>query len=143
MSLVLGILLATAAIADAGALGRLEGLARDENGNALPGVTVGVHSVSGTLDRAATTDARGRVSVGELPPGRYQVDFRLPSFATSMRTVEVPESRSISVEATLRVALTADVLVTGRRTFRNLSELNEPVNGLLRLAEARPVGVVT
>ena len=79
MSLVLGVLLATAAIADAGALGRLEGLARDENGNVLPGVTVGVHSVSGTLDRAATTDARGAYRMENLAPAYYRIDFKGPA----------------------------------------------------------------
>src|SRR5262249_39389994 len=43
----------------------------------------------------------------------------------------------------LRLALSADVLVTGRTTFRRLTDLDEPVNGLLGLAAAGSEGVVT
>jgi hypothetical protein len=121
--------------------GRLEGRAIDETQNPLPGVTVGVHGDSTV--RETVTGADGRFAIDGLPAGRYQVDFRLPAFATSVRAVEVAVDGSATVEATLRVALTADVLVTGRRTFRSLTDLDEPVNGLLGLAEAGSVGVVT
>jgi hypothetical protein len=121
--------------------GTLEGRAADETGNPLPGVTVGVHGTA--ADRETVTDAGGRFALPDLPAGTYEVDFRLPAFATSVRTVEIAPNARASVEATLRVALSADVLVTGRRTFRSLTDLDEPVNGLLGLAEAGSVGVVT
>src|SRR5262245_50766056 len=142
-SILLAVLVATAAAAGAEGLGRLEGRAQDETGKALPGVTVEVQGVGMALDRAVTTDGEGRFAVAELPAGRYQVVFRLPAFATSVRDLDLAAGGRASVEATLRVALTADVLVTGRRTFRSLTELDEPVNGLLGLAEAGSVGVVT
>ena len=50
---------------------------------------------------------------------------------------------TVTVTVTMRVALSADVLVTGTRTFRSLTDMDEPVNGLLGLAEAGSVGVVT
>jgi outer membrane receptor protein involved in Fe transport len=123
--------------------GTLYGQVRDQNGDVLPGVTVDIHALVGDLDRTVATDVEGRFEVTPLPPGRYQVDLRLPSFATSVRTVEVTAGARANVEATLRVALSADVLVTGRRTFRSLTDLDEPVNGLLGLAEAGSTGVVT
>jgi outer membrane cobalamin receptor len=144
---LLFVLAATSSTAEAQGVGRLEGLTKDELGSVLPGVTVGVHAGSGVgpgvFDRHTTTDADGRFAVADLPAGPYQVDFRLPSFATSVRTVDVPAGSTARVEVTLRVALTADVLVTGRRTFRSLTDLDEPVNGLLGLAEAGSTGVVT
>jgi hypothetical protein len=106
-------------------------------------VTVEVHAQAGPADRSVTTDAGGAFEVGDLPPGRYQVAFRLPSFATAVRTVEVGSGSTAAVEATLRIALSADVLVTGKRTFRSLTDLDEPVGGLLGLAEAGSTGVVT
>jgi hypothetical protein len=137
------LLLATAA-AGAAAQGpaRIEGRVQDETGSPLPGVTVGIRHPGGALDTSATTDAEGRFA-REVPSGRYQVDFRLPSFATSVRTVDVAEGPAARVEVTLRVSLNADVLVTGRRTFRSLHDLDEPVNGLLGLAAAGSVGVVS
>ena len=85
--------LAAVPFAQAEQVGRLEGRVKDESGNSLPGVTVDVHAVVGDLDRPATTDVHGRFVADNLPAGRYQVDFRLPSFATSVRTVEVAAER--------------------------------------------------
>jgi hypothetical protein len=123
-------------------LGRLRCAARDESGRALPGVTIGIHAAGGVVARTVTTDAQGALEIGDLPAGRYQVDFRLPGFATSVRTVDVAPGATARVEVTLRIALNADVLVTGRRTFRSLTDLDEPVNGLLGLASAGSEGVV-
>ena len=60
-----------------------------------------------------------------------------------MRTVTVEAGEIAQVEATLRIALNADVLVTAQRTFRSLTDLDEPVNGLLGLANAGSEGVVS
>jgi outer membrane receptor protein involved in Fe transport len=127
----------------AGTMGHVQGRAKDETGRPLPGVTVDVHDRAGAADRSATTDANGAFEIGDVPPGRYQVAFRLPSFATTVRTVEVAAAATVTIEATLRIALNADVLVTGKRTFRSLTDLDEPVNGLLGLADAGSTGVVT
>jgi hypothetical protein len=118
-------------------------LAKDDTGRPLPGVTADVHALTGSADRSATTDGQGAFEIADLRPGRYQVAFRLPSFATTVRTVEIGAGSTVKVVATLRIALTADVLVTGKRTFRSLTDLDEPVNGLLGLAEAGSTGVVT
>ena len=97
--------------------GRLQGSASDEIGRPLPGVTVSVRAVGGGAERALTADANGTFQA-LLPPGRYRLDFRLPSFATAVRTVDLEPGLTARVEAMLRVALNADVLVTGARTFR-------------------------
>src|SRR5688572_2798956 len=136
--LLLAAFLSAGTVVHAQTGGRLEGRAVDETRNPLPGVTVGVR---GGTAQETVTDADGRFALGGLPPGRYEVDFRLPAFVTSVRSAEVPSGGTATVEATLRVALSADVLVTGRRTFRSLTDLDEPVNGLLGLAEAGSVGV--
>jgi hypothetical protein len=70
-----------AAAAHAEVTGRLQGLANDETGHPLPGVTVGIQLVGGSTDRSLATDAKGAFVV-DLPPGRYRIAFRLPSFAT-------------------------------------------------------------
>jgi hypothetical protein len=130
-----------AAAAHAEVTGRLQGLANDETGHPLPGVTVGIQLVGGSTDRSLATDAKGAFVV-DLPPGRYRIAFRLPSFATTIRMAELTAGSTDEVEATLRIALNAEVLVTGRRTFRSLTDLDEPVNVLLGLASAGSEGVV-
>jgi hypothetical protein len=139
--LLAGLVLAPS-LAQAQANGRLQGLARDETGQALPGVTVDVRATGGGPEHSFTTDDGGAFTA-DLAPGRYQVAFRLPSFATTLRTAEVAAGATATVDATLRISLNADVLVTGQRTFRVLSDLDEPVNGLLGLANAGSDGVVS
>src|SRR5262249_24620244 len=122
---------------------RLRGRVQDETGRPLSGVTVDVHAVAGGLDRAVATDPGGSFEAAGLPAGRYQADFRLPSFATAVRTVDLAPGAVERLDVTLRLSLSADVLVTGRTTFRRLTDLDEPVNGLLGLAAAGSEGVVT
>jgi TonB dependent receptor-like, beta-barrel/Carboxypeptidase regulatory-like domain/TonB-dependent Receptor Plug Domain len=137
------LVLGSAPVAQGEGRGRIEGQARDQTGSDLPGVTVDARATVGGIERTTATDDAGRFVVPALPPGQYRLTFRLPSFATSVRTVEVPAAGAVVVEVILRVALNADVLVTGRRTFRSLADLDEEVNGLLGVAEAGSVGVVT
>jgi hypothetical protein len=139
----IGTWLAAGVLVRADPLARLEGLVRDETGRALPGVVVDIHPLGGAAERSMPTDRQGRFEMNDLPPGRYQVNLRLPSFATCVRTVDLSAGATVHVEATLRIALNADVLVTGSRTFRSLTEVDEPVNGLLGLADAGSEGVVS
>jgi hypothetical protein len=129
---------ATSAAADSG---RIRGAVADETARALPGVTVEIRG--GAADRSLATNGEGRFEAADLPAGRYEVDFRLPGFATSVRAVTLAAGETAEVGATLRIALSADVLVTSTRTFRNLTDLDEPVNGLLGLAGAGSEGVVS
>ena len=132
-----------ASVASAGPTAALNGAVKDDSGLALPGVTVQVDALEGAPSKAASTDPAGAYEISGLPAGRYRICFRLPGFATSRKAVSLEPGTTARVDAVLRVALTADVLVTSRRTFRNLTELDEPVNGLLGLAGAGSEGVVT
>jgi outer membrane receptor protein involved in Fe transport len=134
---------AAASVGSAEPTGVITGAARDDSGRALPGVTVAVERRDGGPARSVSTDAGGAFEVSGLPAGRYRVAFRLPSFATSVKAVSLEAGATARVDVILRVALTAEVLVTSRRTFRNLTELDEPVGGLLGLASAGSEGVVT
>ena len=138
------LLLCAAAAAGASAADslRLAGTVRDDAALPLPGVTV---QVEGAPDgaRFATTDGTGAYAVANLAPGRYHVTFRAPGFATALRNAELAAGTEAPVDAVLRVALTTDVLVTSKHTFRNLADLDQSVNGLLGLAGAGSDGVVS
>ena len=61
----------------------IAGVARDESGAVLPGVTVEVASPALIEKvRAATTDATGQYRVVSLSPGIYTVTFSLPGFSS-------------------------------------------------------------
>ncbi|HEY7409928.1 MAG TPA: TonB-dependent receptor [Vicinamibacteria bacterium] len=132
-----------AATAVAAENGRLRGTVTDETDHALPGVRLEVQGEAPAVARQALTDAQGRFELADVPAGRYSLDFRLPAFATSVRTVTVEAGGTTEVDAVLRLSLTAQVLVTERRTFRSLTDLDEPVGGLLGLAGAGSEGVVS
>ncbi len=136
-------LLSAAARAGAEPATTLTGTVRDESGVGLPGVVVELDAAGGGRPTVfASTDASGTYAIAALAEGRHRIAFHLPGFATSVETVSVEAGSSAQVDAILRVALSAEVLVTSQRTFRSLTDLDEPANGLLGLASAGSEGVV-
>jgi hypothetical protein len=123
--------------------GVLAGLVADESGSALPGANVVVRGPDGAVLASTTAGADGRYRLESLPSGRYAVEFQLPNFAILRREVTVDAGRVVSVDATLRLTLSADVAVTGKRTFRNLADLDRPEGGLIGVADAASEGLVT
>src|SRR5712691_4584624 len=109
----------------------IRGRATDSTGAALPGVTVEAVRVT------TVTGTDGRY-VLDVTPGSYDVTFRLINFATVIKHDVVSEAN-----ATLYLSSSADVVVTARQTFRNLTDLSESVNDLIGIADAASVGVIT
>ena len=128
------------AVSRAEARGTIAGTVTDASGAALPGVTV---DLLGAARRStATTAASGRYAL-DVPPGFDDVSFRLPNFAISLRKgVQVAAGMTVEADAILYLAAHAEVVVTGKRPFRDITTLNEPVNGLFGIADAASQGVV-
>ena len=136
------LLLAAAAPTLAQGASSVHGRVVDASGAPLPGVSVEARGrvSSGT----ASTDAAGAYEVTGLWAGGYDVSFRLPSFATSLeRNVLLREGSSTALDVTLQLALSAEVLVAGRRSFRSLTDLDAPAGELVGIAGAATEGVVT
>jgi hypothetical protein len=121
----------------------LTGRVTDETGGPLPGVTVQVRSLNAAWVTEATTDAAGRYSTDVQEPGRYELRFSLISFGDVAKRIVLRPSEVAVVDAVLPLALTAEVTVTGRRTFRNLAEVDNPAENLIGLADAASEGAVT
>ena len=118
----------------------------DETGSGLPGVTVEAAGPAIDPARMAVTDAQGAYRMSDLPAGVYRVSFRLMGFQGVARdglTVAPGSTASLNVDATLRLSATADVVVTGRRTFRNLADVSESGESLVGIAGASTQGAVT
>jgi hypothetical protein len=125
------------------ATGAIAGVVVDETGGVLPGASIVVRAAGGAVAAAGVTSDDGRYRVDSLAPGRHTVEFHLPNFAMLRRDVTVEAGAVSDVRATLRLTLSADVAVTGKRTFRNLADLDRPDGGLIGVADAASEGLVT
>jgi hypothetical protein len=122
--------------------GAISGHVTSETRESLPGVTVEARNSRGASRGVGVTDGAGIFEIGPLPAGTYDVFFRMPSFATVVRR-GVAVSEPVRLDVTLRLVVTADLVVTGRRTFRSLSDVLHPEESLIGVASAASEGAVT
>jgi hypothetical protein len=108
------------------------GTARGASGAPLPGVTVEM-TAPGAKTVVALTDAQGHYSV-DVPAAAYELTFRLINSAAARRSARPKEETPATVDVALPLEVSAAIVVTGKQTFRNLADLDEPVNGLVGVA---------
>ena len=118
------------------------GAVRDETGGSLPGVSIELRAPDGASLTTAS-DSQGRYRIEPVAPGRYQIAFTLINFATSRREVDVPAAGIPALDAILHLALNADVTVTGKRTFSNLADVENPAENLVGVAQSSSQGAIT
>jgi hypothetical protein len=120
----------TAAVAQQ-TTGSVNGRVADEQGAAVPGVTVTATSSETGFVRNAITDGEGLYRLPALPVGLYDVVLELAGFTRVERNgVVVNVSRTTDLDATIRVAQFAEtVTVTGDNSLipRSSSGLGEVV----------------
>jgi len=100
----------------ASAQSAIAGLAKDESGAVLPGVTVEASSpVLIERSRTVVTDDQGRYRVVDLRPGEYTLTFTLTGFSTIVRGgIELPANFVATVNVELKVGTLAEtVTVSG------------------------------
>ena len=95
--------------------GTLRGTVTDQQGAAVPGVTVTVTNVETGEVRSFVTDTEGNYLAPDLNPGRYNVAFELSGFRKVERSnIIVLLGRSFDINAQLTVGGVTEVLqVTG------------------------------
>jgi hypothetical protein len=122
----------------------IRGAITDPNGGPLPGVTVEAYRVGGDQRRSvAMTSPDGRYELIGLHPGTYQLRATLLNFATFSRRAVVSSDAPITIDATLTLAINADVTVTARGSFVNLADVPNPEASLIGVAFASSQGAVT
>ncbi len=94
--------------------GALTGRVTDQQGSAIPGVTVVATNTQSGEVRSFVTDANGQFTAPDLVPGRYNVRFELTGFSKVERAdVSVLLGRTFELDAQMRVGeLTETVQVT-------------------------------
>jgi hypothetical protein len=103
LTLIVASLSASSAFAQTSADGAIRGYVRDEQGGALPGVTVVATSTTVTVSPQAVTDADGFYRLS-LAPAEYTLTAELPGFARFVRSgIVVRTGLNIAVDLTMKV----------------------------------------
>jgi hypothetical protein len=110
--------LATTVAAAQERFGTLQGTVTDQQGIAVPGVTVTITNTVSGENRTYVTDGNGQYVAPDLNPGRYNVTFELTGFSRVERSdISVLLGRTFEIDAQLRVGeLTETVQVTAEAT---------------------------
>ena len=140
-SLALLLFLARAGPASGETTGALTGTVVDETGGVLPGVVVNLQAAGAEL--TSVTDDTGQWRIDRVPTGPATLTFRLFNFASAHRELTVAQGEVFTVDVVLVLSLTADVVVTAKRTFRNIADLPKPAENLVGIASAASVGAIT
>ena len=90
--------------------GTVRGTVRDEQGLAVPGVTVTVSSPALQGVRSATTNSEGGYTFATLPPGDYTIRVELSGFGTVERKSTVPLGLVVEQDVTLKPAGVAETV---------------------------------
>ena len=130
-------------VATAQGTGTVTGTAADETGGVLPGLTVVLRPAGATESLETTTNGTGTYRFENVPAGPAEITFRLINFSTVRRALTVPAGGSVSANAVMIVATSADIVITAPRTFRNLAEIENPAENLVGVASAGSEGAIT
>jgi hypothetical protein len=135
--------LAFPALAQPPVTGAIHGRVVDDGGGVLPGVTIDLRRIPDGARQETVSDSRGEYAFEQLPPGPYQLSFALINFASSLRRDIDVGSGVVVVNAVLHYAVNAEVTVTGKRTFTNLSDVPNPAENLVGIAQSSSQGAIT
>jgi hypothetical protein len=109
--------------------GSLRGYVKDDQGGALPGVTVTAVSSAIMQPSTAVTDGEGYFRLINLPPGTYTITAELTGFATHKHEdIILRAGANFQVDVTMKIgALQETVTVSGESP---MLEVNNPSNVL-------------
>jgi hypothetical protein len=114
----------------------------DETKAPLPGVSLTLER-SNASPLSAVTDEGGGFVFANVPNGPVALTFKLINFGAARRAIAVVAGQAARITVVLRLALNADVTVTGQRTFRNIADLDNPAENLVGIAAAASQGAIT
>ena len=121
--------------------GTVMGHVIDDTGGVLPGVSVILDT--DTEQFTAVTDETGQFRLESVPTGTAELVVRLINFSTFRSELQVVSNDTVTVNISLTLGMTADVVVTGNLTFRNIADLENPRENLVGIATSASVGVIT
>ncbi len=139
-ALITFISMTSAALAQGG--GAVSGTVSDESGGVIPGVSVTL-TPTGGAEIETVTGGAGEYRFDNVPAGQAELEFRLINFGTVRRALTFTPAVPITANAVMQIAMSADIVITAPRTFRNLAELENPAENLVGVASAGSEGAIT
>jgi hypothetical protein len=122
----------------------IAGRVADETGAALPGALVEARTSNGAIASTAWTASTGTYRLENLSPGAYTVNVAIPNFATTRRAdVSLASGETKQIDMVMVLRISADVTVTGKRTFSNLADVETGDHDLIGVADSATEGVFT
>ncbi len=118
--------------------GTISGVVTDNNGGALPGVTISISNTETGLSRTGVTEADGTYNVSLLPPGQYRVEAELAGLGKAAQpnvTVRLGEATSVKLKITPQVTeqitvTAATPIVDTQRSGTTASVSNQQIESL-------------
>jgi len=126
--------------ASAQTTGNIEGTVTDQNGGALPGVTVEITSPNLQGTRTATTGNDGRFRFVSVPPGQYKVTSNISGFGSVQKTANVTLDATATVNIQMPLATKEAVTVTGEAPLVDLTSTTTGSNYQAKIIDKLPVG---
>ena len=124
-------------------VGSVTGVVSDDTGGALPGTSVDIRPEGSENVIETVTDGAGAYLFEDVPVGQAELTVRLINFSTVRRMITVTAGSTVTADAVLQVATSADIVITAPRTFRNLAEITNPAETLVGIASAGSEGAIT
>jgi TonB family protein len=114
--------------------GALAGIVKDPSGARIPGATVTAKNLDGANVETVKTNAAGEYAFTSIPPGRYEVEGKVPGFA--LLKTEAVVTGGTAARADLNLALGAMSETVTVRTSRTAPAPQMPA----RVPERIPIG---
>jgi len=134
------LLAASTLLADGTLLGTINGRVLDQDGKALPGATVDLVSGDQGFRRSGVSDSVGVFNFPLLQPGLYNVTVTLSGFQSFVaKDIVVQPDKTTAVSATLRLAATEAVTVTGEAPLVDKTNSSATTNVSSTLTQKLPV----
>ncbi|HOC43760.1 MAG TPA: carboxypeptidase-like regulatory domain-containing protein, partial [Thermoanaerobaculales bacterium] len=120
--------------------GTIEVLTVDQQGLAMPGVTVQVRNTDTGADRVGVADEFGRAVFAALPPGPYAVSGNLEGFAPiTDQEVVIRVGQTARVEFTMQVQVSETIVVTAEVPLVDVLKTDSSTNIVPEQIENLPV----
>jgi outer membrane receptor protein involved in Fe transport len=122
--------------------GSIRGFVRDEQGGAIPGVTVTAVSSDAPRPHAAVSDTDGLYRLLNLPPGTYTITAEIQGFSKLERpNVVVRAGLNLSVDLVLQLgAVSETIQVVGETPLLEATKAVQAVNVSGEMLQAVPLG---